>query len=41
MPDHQFGFNHGHGIAEQVHRVVNTITQCSKEKQYCSALLDI
>lgn len=42
IPDHQFGFRMKHGTIEQIHRVVNKITQSIEKKQYCSAaFLDI
>lgn len=42
LPDHQFGFRHGHGTSEQCHRVVKTIRESFENKQYCSAVfLDV
>lgn len=42
IPEHQFGFRHGHGTVEQCHRVVHTIRQCLENKQYCSSVfLDV
>lgn len=42
LPDHQFGFRHGHGTSEQCHRVVKTIRESLEKKQYCSAVfLDV
>lgn len=42
LPDHQFGFRHGHGTSEQCHRVVKTIRDSLENKQYCSAVfLDV
>lgn len=42
IPSHQFGFRKKHASIEQVHRVVNIISQALEEKKYCSAaFLDI
>lgn len=42
IPNHQFGFRVKHSTIEQVHRVTNTISNTSENKQYCSAaFLDI
>lgn len=42
LPEHQFGFRQKHGTTEQVHRLVDTISNCLENKQYCSAVfLDI
>lgn len=42
IPEHQFGFRHKHGTPEQIHRIVNNITDALEKKRYCSAVfLDI
>ena len=39
---HQFGFRPLHSMVEQIHRVVDKITETFENKQYCSAaFLDI
>lgn len=42
IPNHQFGFRQKHATVEQVHRVVNKISNDLEDKKYCSAaFLDI
>lgn len=42
IPDHQFGFRNGHSTVEQVHRVINVLTQALEKSEYCSAaFLDV
>lgn len=42
IPEHQFGFRNKHGTPEQIHRIVNIITDALEKKRYCSAVfLDI
>lgn len=42
IPDHQFGFRQRHSTVEQIHRVVNVITESFEKKSFCSAVfLDI
>lgn len=42
IPEHQFGFRPKHGTPEQVHRIVQYITDAFEKKKYCSAaFLDI
>lgn len=42
IPDHQFGFRENHGTVEQIHRVVEVVSQTLERKRYCSAaFLDI
>uniref|UniRef100_A0A1B6KCY8 Reverse transcriptase domain-containing protein n=1 Tax=Graphocephala atropunctata TaxID=36148 RepID=A0A1B6KCY8_9HEMI len=37
IPHHQFGFRHKHSTLEQVHRIVDIISQCLEARKYCSA----
>lgn len=42
IPHHQFGFRPQHSTTEQVHRVVNIISNSLENNQYCSAVfLDV
>lgn len=42
IPDHQFGFRHYHGTIDQVHRLVEKISQSFETKEYCTAaFLDV
>lgn len=42
IPDHQFGFRTEHSTVEQVHRIVDTITDAFEKKKYCTAaFLDV
>lgn len=42
IPKHQFGFRQKHATTEQIHRIVNKISNDLEEKRYCSAaFLDI
>ena len=42
IPTHQFGFRPLHSTIEQIHRVVDKITETFQNKQYCfAAFLDI
>jgi hypothetical protein len=42
IPNHQFGFRRQHSTIEQVHRIVNVITQVFESKKFCSSVfLDV
>jgi retron-type reverse transcriptase len=42
IPNHQFGFRRAHSTIQQSHRIANTISNASTNKQYCkAAFLDI